>query len=214
MNASELIETINLEIMDDTLTRDRTLPFLNRAQRAIAKAVNFPDLITVREIILVADQPSSPLPDDYQKNLFKSYVVSDGREIDVMNSRKSLQDKYGSNKISTGSVYAVAPEGRQLFCALIPKEDLQIEIHYYRYPDDLRDSTSSYPVVQDDPDMDDALMYWVKWKYYQFIEQGLEGQKPDTQYNLNEYLKAVRRLKLSFREGVSLPDPPQVEPAW
>lgn len=214
MNTSDLIETINTEVMDDTLTKDKTLSLLNRAQRAITQRLNFPELITSKTVTLPANQSQTALPENFQKNLFKCYAAND-RKIKIFNSRKALQEHYGPDcAISSGSVYGVAIEGRNLVYALIPSNDTDIIVHYYRYPNKLQESTSSYPVLQDDPNLDDALMYWVKWKYYQLIEQGLEGNKPDTTYNRDEFFKAQRRLQLSLREGVSLPTPPAVEQPW
>jgi len=214
MNVPELIESIANEVMDDTLTEDRILPLLNRAQRAIAKVINFPHLITKYSITLIANEPDVTLPDNFQKNLFQAYT--DNRELDILNSRDELFSEYGAfNTIGTGSLYAVAVEGRQLCYALIPTSSKEIDIWYYKYPEDMEDSASSSPdLITNDPDIDDALMYWVKWKFFQQIEQGIEGQKTDTAYNLNEYRSALARIKLSVREGVSLPPPPKVEQPW
>ncbi len=214
MNASELIEAIDSEVMDETLTQDRTLPLLNQAQRAISQAINFPHLITKYSITTIPNEPEVTLPENFQKNLFQAYV--DSRELDVLNSRDDLFSEYGAfNKIGIGSMYAVAVEGRNLCYALIPTSAMEVEIWYYKYPEDMQDSPGSYPdLITNSVDIDDALMFWVKWKYFQQIEQGIEGQKTDTAYNLNEYRAALGRIKLSVREGVSLPPPPKVEQPW
>ncbi len=214
MNASELIEAIDSEVMDETLTQDRTLPLLNQAQRAISQAINFPHLITKYSITTIPNEPEVTLPENFQKNLFQAYV--DSRELDVLNSRDDLFSEYGAfNKIGIGSMYAVAVEGRNLCYALIPTSAMDVEIWYYKYPENMQDSPSSYPdLITNSVDIDDALMFWVKWKYFQQIEQGIEGQKTDTAYNLNEYRAALGRIKLSVREGVSLPPPPKVEQPW
>jgi len=214
MNTSEMIETIADEVMDDTLTSDRILPLLNRAQLAIAKAINFPNLITRYSLTTVPDQPETTMPEDFHKNLFQAYV--EGIEVDVMNSRKELFSEYGAyNVIGSGNIYAVAVEGRNLCYALIPSSAKEVELHYYRKPENMVDSADSYPeLLQDDPDLDDALMYWVKWKFFQQIEQGIEGQKTDTNYNLGNYQKSLRNVKLSMREGESVPDAYSVKQPW
>jgi len=214
MNASELIDAVNVETLDDTFTSEMILSLLNQAQRAISQAINFPHLITRYSITTIPNEPEVTLPENFQKNLFQAYV--DSRELDILNSRDDLFSEYGAfNKIGFGSIYAVAVEGRNLCYALRPTSAMDVEIWYYKYPEDMQDSAQSYPdLITNDPDIDDALTYWVKWKYFQTVEQGIDGNKVNAAYNLNEYRSAVGRAKLSTREGVSIPPPPVIKQPW
>lgn len=194
-------------VQDDSYDDETVLTLLNKCFGMISRRLVLPSLDTEAVVTAAPTSSSVALPGNFQRNL---YYCGDGVSrdaIDVCNSKDQLSRYYDHRLSESGTrvkgVVAVRP---LLFYAPRPVESTELTIRYQRVPDTITTSTQIDAIVP--YGFSDLFENYALWKLYEQIEQGLEGQKIDTNYYMKLFLGMFDELSSSLKEGVSLPAPP------
>lgn len=194
-------------LQEPSLTEQDALVLLQSGADTVSSMVLLPGLEAEAVVQAVPQCGRVPMPADYHRNLFRAEGGS-GRRIDVWNGRDQLMHYVSKNG---SSVRGVCATGRHLLYLPIPTSPESLTIYYHRQPDkiDVDSSVGFLPAgfVQ-------LLVHFACWQGFAKIEQGLEGNKIDTEHHKAEFLSQVELLRLHVREGVSLPPPPLARCAW
>jgi len=158
-----------------------------------------PDLFTIASVDTATDAAYVSMPTNFQRNL-QLAVRSTGQEIEIANSFISFTETYPLLDKS-GTISEVAEYGGNLYYQGIPTSSEAVTLHYYRSPVDMSaddDEPDGIP-----PHLHVALLVnFAAWKAYEFIEDGLEGETPNTQKFMGFFLNALRTLELSIPHDV------------
>ncbi|MFV0437499.1 MAG: hypothetical protein ACK5PS_08935 [Desulfopila sp.] len=215
MNGSELVDEVLDIVSDPSITRDKALGMLNRGMSYVAGQVLLPGLATgVGRVTTSIGQNSSPLPADYQREIFWARVAGEPVAI-YANLGVMLADGF-SLELQAGRVLAIVPNGGDLIYQLTPTEPTDIDIRYYRLPIPMQDKRSSMPDgLGNSPGMIDAydqtLIHYGCWRLYERIEQGLEGGKVDSQYHEGQCRAELIKLEAAVRKERPRQPPPVCE---
>jgi hypothetical protein len=202
---SEIAEIVLNIVQDPSLDEDSVLAKLNECAKWLSRVLVLPSLDTKSIVTTVTNDHSVSLPVDFQRNL---YSADDGTSINgigILNSRTQMLDYCGGNLSKSGRVRYVAAVGTKLLYTQVPVVATTITLGYQRKPTTIRGGTQ----IDLLPDgFEDIFTNYACWKLYETIEQGMEGQKVDTQYYQALCLGLRDELDNSLKEGVSLPAPP------
>lgn len=153
-----------------------------------------PELFTI-DTVATGISAFVNMPTNFHRDL-QLAASSAGSEIDIANSFIEFAETYPLlNK--AGKVSEVVEHGKKLYYQGIPTTSETITLHYYRKPinmvndDDTPDGIPEHLQVS-------LLVNFAAWKAYQHIENGLEGESPNTVKFKNLFLEAMRTLELSI----------------
>ena len=219
MKASEIvadIQRITESVVDSTAT---VLGIINRGQLEIAgggdrdhgnaKLAPLPDLFTSGTVTLTANASNVAMPATYQRGL--SRVTVAGEKLKKYDNLQKLLDAYEGR---TGAPEAYHLKGRTLWLLPSPASNTTVTLYFYRYPVDM--SIVAYaagpPIVQAVDTSPDGIPPELHFKLlvnfgcreiYSDIEQGLEGNTPDTLKHDALYQRALTDLErmIGFEEG-------------
>jgi hypothetical protein len=203
MQLSELVTAVQGIIQDDSFTNEDITTHLNTANLEIAGGVQsalgdwitppLPDLFTIDTITTSINAAYVEMPEDFQRNL-QLVASSDGNEIDIAESFISFSSTYPLlNK--TGAVVECCEFGGKFYYQGIPSVASVITIHYFRLPENMVNDA-------DEPDgiplhlQRELLVNHACWKIFELIEDGLEGEIPNTQKYMDRFFRAVKLLEL------------------
>lgn len=204
---AQLADEVLRLLQEPSVTEQDALGLLSRGAEAVSGTVLLPELEAEAVVQTVPGYGRALLPPDYQRNLFMA-TDSQGRGLVIWNGRDQLMRYTSSAGVSVCAVCATPPHLLYL-PVLSGPEDLTI--HYHRRPDAIAsDSEVSFLPA----DFARLLVHFACWQGFAMIEQGLEGQKIDTNYHKAEFMGGVESLRLYLREGVSMPAPPQARCVW
>ena len=208
---SELKEKVELLINDDSF-EDYLGDFINQGVSEIAGGMPslldgienpipniltppLPELFTIDTVTTSTSDAFVNMPVDFQRDL-QLVVSSTGSEIDIAHSFIEFAETYPLlNK--TGRISEAIEHGRKLYYQGIPASAETLTLHYYRKPVDM----------EDDDDVPDGipshlhislLVNFAAWKAYEHIEDGLEGEIPNTIKYKNNFLAALRTFELTL----------------
>lgn len=206
MTGGALIDEVLRILQEPSVTRADALAWLQRGANDISARVLLPALEARGEVTAMPDSVSVPLPADYQRGLFRATDLQGWPKL-VLNGNDRLRHAYSPNGLKVRGVVAAPP---LLQYAPSPTEPERIVLYYYKRP-----------MVDEDAEVDflpadysRLLVHFAAWQGFSLIEQGLEAQKPDTQYHKQEYTEGLELLRLYVREGESLPVPPLARCIW
>jgi len=154
-----------------------------------------PDLFTIDSVTTDTSLAYVDMPSTYHRNL-QLVVAASGSEIDIANSFIEFSETYPAlNKI--GNISEVIEQGGKLYYQGIPSTEEEINLHFYRKP---------VIMVADDDEPDgipvhlqmSLLSNFALWKAYEFIEDGLEGEVPNTMKYKSYFIEALRVLELTI----------------
>ena len=154
-----------------------------------------PDLFTIDSVTTDTSLAYVDMPSTYHRNL-QFVVAASGSEIDIANSFIEFSETYPAlNKI--GNISEVIEQGGKLYYQGIPSTEEEINLHFYRKP---------VIMVADDDEPDgipvhlqmSLLSNFALWKAYEFIEDGLEGEVPNTMKYKSYFIEALRVLELTI----------------
>ena len=135
------------------------------------------------------------MPSTFHRSL--QLVVSEsGREIDIEHSFIELTETYPLlNKV--GNISSACEHGGKLYYQGIPSTSEELTLHFYRKP-------VAMSADADVPDgIPEHLQYllltnFAAWKAFNFIEDGLEANSPNTQKFMGFFFAALETLELSI----------------
>lgn len=163
-----------------------------------------PELFTIGTVTTSTTDPYATLPTNFQREL-QLAVSSTGSELDIEHSFIDFSETYPLlNK--GGRISGVIAHGRKLYYQGIPTSSETITIHYYRKPvnmvndDDTPDGIPEHLQIP-------LLVNFAVWKAYEHLEDGIEGETPNTIKFKNLFLEAMRTFELtlpSYTRGLML----------
>ena len=208
----DLIDLVFNVIKDDDYDEDAIQDLLNEGLTYVAAQVLLPSLDTTATVTTGAGQ-SVALPTDFMRNLYRvAPMLSDtGRwpRIELLNNPGQFRRMIGARLNDPGdAVHAATVLGASLAYWPIPITPQAMDISYYRKPDLL--------VVDDDipvclPEAYHSLLAdYACYRLWARIEDGIEGQKVNTKFALDEVARKLAELSLFVDQGQSHPPAPVV----
>ena len=157
-----------------------------------------PELLVIGSIDTVTDAAYVSMPSNFQRGL-QLAVRDTGAEVDIANSFIEFTETYPLLARS-GIISEVVEHGRNFYYQGIPTVSETVTLHYYRKPVAMVDETEDTDTPDGIPEhLHYALLInFVGWKMNEFIEDGLEGETPNTQKYMNFFLAALKTLELSI----------------
>jgi hypothetical protein len=200
----ELIERTALKVQDAALA-DIFGDLINQGVAEISGGMQsalgdwitppLPDLFTIDTVDTDTANGFVAMPDTFQRDL-QLAVKATGQEIDIANSFIEFTETYPLlNK--SGTISEVVEHGGLLYYQGIPTVSETVTLHFYR---------AAVPMV-DNNDIPDGiplhlqiplLTNFASWKAYEIIEDGLEGDNPNTQKFMGFFFSALKTLELSI----------------
>jgi len=203
---SELAEQVLDIVQDPSFDEDMVLVQFNKAAAQISAQVLLPFLEATATVIADPTKTAVSLPSNFQRNLFKCDDDTEYNEIKVLNSKAQMIDRLGrSFYIQETLVKAVAVVQPDLLYAPSPVALTNLHLSYHRKPELI---TSDEIEAFLPEGYDDMLLNFACWRLYAKLEQGLEGAKTDTNYYRGLYVEQLETLRIAYKQGVSMPDPP------
>lgn len=203
----EVAEYVLDVVQNDSFDEDSVLLLLNKCIKMISKKLVLPSLDTDGTVTATSTGSFVALPENFQRNL---YHCSDGTPrnvIEVCSSSDQLSRYYDHLLSDTGTfVNGVAAVRPLLYYAPRPVEDTVLTLRYQCVPGTITALSEIDTILPDG--FSDLFEFYALWRLYEKVEQGLEGQKVDTNHYRNLFLGMFDELALSLKEGVSLPPPP------
>ena len=192
LDTEDLAQTVLRKVQDASYIYGDVLALFNRCLLELSGRFLLPDLEVMRDIQTDPNNGSMPLPSDYQKNLRYAHSITHNRKVTVFDS-VILMNRHFAKIDQTGVVLAVAIKGRELYYQRAPSSAETIQINYWAYPEQMATrytKPTCLPVHLVEP-----LLYNFACKQlYSEIEDGIDGQKINTNYYANEYNQAVADL--------------------
>lgn len=154
-----------------------------------------PDLFTIATVDTSITDAFVSMPSTFQRTL-QFVISSDSVEIAIANSFIEFTEADPLLE-KTGSIYEAIEFGKKLYYQSIPTVSEEVTLHFYRLPVDM-------DIDSDLPDgiplhLQYALLTnFAAWKAFEFIEDGIEGETPNTEKYLSFFQVALRTLELSL----------------
>jgi len=206
MTLSELIESVQDAIQDDGYTSTVLTTLINRTIKKIARGVAMPgkyslspplpSLYTAGDVETTATGIIS-LPPDYSRPA-NMVVDSDGKLITIKDSFRDFIKVYG-RELNAGSPYICTFYGKRLFFRDVPAAAETLTVHYYKNPEPLEDDADEPEDIPEEL-QDELIVSDVAGYIYNLIEDGMDGQKVNTQNYLNRFNAGLFALELLLGE--------------
>lgn len=203
------LQTRAKALVDDESLHDIIDSLLNQGVNEIAGGMQstlgdwitppLPNLFSIESVTTDVNLAYVDMPNTYHRNL-QLVVSSAGREIDIANSFIAFSEIYPALDKS-GNITEIAVQGNTLYYQGIPTEAEEVTLHFYRKPvdmtadDDIPDGIPSHLHYE-------LLVNFACWKAYELLEDGLEGDIPNTLKFKTSFLEALRTLELSIPHDV------------
>lgn len=154
-----------------------------------------PELFTIGTVETSLTDPFVSMPDDFQRDL--NFVSSArGSEIDIAHSFISFIETYPLlNKV--GTITEVFEHGKKLYYQGIPTTEETLTLYYYRKPVAMEEYEDVPDGIPEHLQMS-LLSSFACWKSYEFLEDGIEGEIPNTIKYKNSFIEAVRALEITL----------------
>ena len=202
MTLSELISEVQNIVQDAAWSESMITALLNRGLLSVATGVILPDryqlspplsrLYSTGTVTTTLSNDKCDLPADFNRDLIQ-VVNSDYCNLRVYSSfRQFLNENPEQN---TGAVRCCSRHGDLLFYRDIPNAVETLTVHYYATPDTLVDSTD-IPDCLPEAVQKSLLVGYACSEIFNQIEDGLEGQKINTNFWNNEFQLGLVNLGL------------------
>ncbi len=154
-----------------------------------------PELFTISKVTTSITSASVDMPADFQRSL-QFAIKANGSEVDIAHSFITFIETNPS-LTKVGPISEVIEHGKKLYYLNIPKASEEVTLHYYRMP---------VAMVNDDSEPDGLpehlhvalLVNFAAWKANEFIEDGLEGETPNTLKYKEFFFAALYTLELTI----------------
>ena len=193
MNLESLVAAIEDIIQDTEYTEDMIVTMINEAVLKVATgdilpgkyqiSPPLPDLYSTGDVLTVLGTGYLSLPADFNRDLFM-VVDSNGDPVKIEESFKKFLVMYADQ--AAGSVFRCSVNGGRFHYRDIPAAATTLTVHYYTNPDTLvndADVPSSIPAILHRK----LIVGYVCREIFNRIEDGIEGQKINTNYYATEY---------------------------
>ena len=194
MNTDTLIEKVQLVIQDSSFDEDTILGFLNKGLNEIAGSIDLPELRVFDTVDTSTTDNFVAMPTNYQRKCFTVVSVSDEVRVDSPGELYQYHRFIDRHPVAdTGSsVSDVAINGNTLFYDPIPDSAETLRVEYLRAPTTL--TSSGEPDGIPTHLHESLLVPFAAKEIFNLIEDGVEGQKVNTQMNEGLYRRAMQDL--------------------
>lgn len=212
MKAIDLSESVLSNVQEDSFDDDTILGLLNECAGVLSRKFILPALDAEGTVTALSSSPFVALPVDFQRNLYFCKDASTTNDIRVCSSKDQLARYYDQRLVKSATyISGVAAVRPNLYYAPTPVSATTLTLRYQKIPDTITISTELDDYILPHG-FSDIWESYVLWKLYSKIEQGMEGQKVDTNYYMTLYIGFRDELSTSLKEGVSMPPPPIATP--
>ena len=200
-------------IQDDSLT-DMLEDLINEGVQEIAGGMQstlgswitppLPVLLTIGNVDTDLSDPFVAMPDTFQRTL-QFVASSSGYEIDIADTFIEFSETYPLLDRS-GRISEVIEHGGNIYYQGIPTVSETLTLHFYRKPVDMTEDSHTPDGIPSHLQIP-LLVNYAAWKAFEHIEDGLEGDTPNTQKYMGLFLNAMRTLELSvpdYTRGIFL----------
>jgi len=163
-----------------------------------------PDLLTIDTVDTSIIDAFVAMPADFQRDLYL-VASSTGRELDIAHSFIEFIETYPLLD-KTGNISEVIEHGNQLYYQGIPTSSETLTLYYYRKPVEMVDDDDTPDGIPEHLQIS-LLVNFACWKAFEYIEDGMEGEIPNTLKFKNSFLESIRTLELtlpSYTRGLQL----------
>jgi hypothetical protein len=201
---AELKTRTNL-LVDDIGLIDNFGDFINQGVSEIAGGMQslsldvimppLPKLFSIASVTTDVSLAYVNMPSTYHRNL-QLAVSARGSEIDIAHSFIDFTETYPALN-RTGTISEVVEFGDKLYYQGIPSIAEEINLHFYRKPvimvnnDDVPDGIPEHLQMS-------LLTNFAAWKAYESIEDGIEGETPNTVKFKSFFIEALKTLELTL----------------
>lgn len=205
MPTFEELTTRTLTLVDDTSLTDMIKDLLNQGVYEIAGGMQsallnvitppLPELFTIDTVTTNVNAAYVNMPSTFHRNL-QLVVLSTGTEVDIANSFIGFSETYPLLDRS-GSISEVAEQGNKLYYQGIPTSAEEVTLHFYRKPVEMVNDTDEPDGIPEHLQMA-LLVNFVAWKAYEFIEDDIDGETPNTLKFKTFFIEALKTLELTI----------------
>lgn len=192
-------------LVDDTVLTDSLGDFINQGVSEIAGGMQsllldvitppLPDLFSIATVTTDTSLAYVDMPDTYHRNL-QLAVSASGTEIDIAHSFIAFTETYPALS-RVGNISEVSEQGGKLYYQGIPSTEEEINLHFYRKPVIMVNDSDEPDGIPEHLQMS-LLVNFAAWKAYGFLENGIEGEMPNTIKFKSYFLEALKTLELSI----------------
>lgn len=154
-----------------------------------------PELFTIGTVNTSLTDAFVSMPDNFHRDL-QLVVSATGSEIDIAHSFIELTETYPLLDRS-GNISETAEHGRKLYYQGIPSTSESLTLHYYRKPVDMEANDDTPDGIPEHLQIS-LLVNFAAWKAYELLEDGIEGEIPNTLKFKNSFFEAMRTLELTL----------------
>lgn len=154
-----------------------------------------PDLFTISNVITDTTEAFVKMPNNFHRSL-QFAVKANGSEVDIAHSFIVFTET-NPNLTQVGNINEVVEHGKKLYYLNTPAVPEEITLHYYRMPIEMTNDNHEPDGIPSHLHMS-LLVNFACWKAYEFIEDGLEGETPNTLKYKNFFMAALRTLELTI----------------
>jgi hypothetical protein len=193
MTGAELIEEVQHIVQDSSYDDDRILAYLNEGLAAVASRVDMPEFEALNDIDTIGID-SVALPSDYMRDVKSVYSVTNklqisqpGRSTEYLKFRRR-----NPTPDSGGGVTDVGVRANTLYYFPTPTQPETLRVTYFRHPLPF----TGYTVPEGIPLhlQRRILCSYASWVIYSQIEDGIEGQKINTNDQWAQHITALSEL--------------------
>jgi len=196
MLLSDLIDEVINIVTDPSLGEQRIINLINEGYERVAARVTdpLPDLEKLDTVRTDTSLAYVNLPPDYHRNLEVAYDQSQRQNLRVLGSLQLLSAEYpGLDHTGNIDCVAVMADSR-LYYQGIPSTAHTLTLHYFKKPTVMvRDMQE--PLALPSGLHRRLLVNYACKEIFSRTEDGMDGQKTNTNYHSNEYEKAFIELE-------------------
>lgn len=154
-----------------------------------------PELFTIGTVTTSITEAFVNMPTNFQRTL-QLAVKEGGSEVDIANSFIEFVETAPALD-KPGAISEVIEHGKKLYYLNIPAASEDVTVHYYRAPIDMINDTDTPDGIPIHLQMS-LLSNFAAWKANEYIEDGLEGETPNTLKYREFFMASLRTLELSI----------------
>ena len=154
-----------------------------------------PELLTIGSVTTSITEAFVNMPENFQRTL-QLAVKANGSEVDIANSFIEFAET-DPTLVKPGAISEVIEHGKKLYYLRVPAIAEAIAVHYYRLPTTLTGDSDTPEGIPAHLHMS-LLVNFAAWKANEFIEDGLEGETPNTLKYQGFFMTALRTLELTI----------------
>lgn len=192
-------------LVDDSDMESLSGGFLNQGVSEIAGGMQsslldvitppLPDLFIIGTVETSITDAFVAMPTNFHRGL-QLVVSSSGSEIDIAHSLIEFTETYPLLDRS-GSISEAVEHGGQLYYQGIPTVSETITLHYYRKPVDMSSDSDTPDGIPEHLQVS-LLVNFAAWKAYEHLEDGMEGEIPNTIKFKTAFFESMKTLELTL----------------